>query len=84
MNKTKKNGAGTRHTTRKCNLHNFPGVPRSRSNEREFSHWNPNLEYLVAVLRRPTWSGIRTSGLILARQIHTALRNPDVPLGGKP
>jgi len=67
----------------KWNLRNFPSMPRSRSNEKEFSHWNRNLEYSVVMLRRPTWSGIRTSGTILARQIHAALRNPHVPLGGK-
>jgi hypothetical protein len=51
----------------KRNLRNFPSMPESSSNEKEISHWNPNLDYSVAVLRRPTWSGIRTSGTLLAR-----------------
>src|ERR1700674_2263749 len=57
----------------KGNLRNFPLMPRSRSNEKEFSHWNPNLEYSVVMLRRPTWSGIRTSGAFFAPQIPPTL-----------
>ena len=53
--------------TEKRNLRNFPSMPESSFNEKELSHWNPNLDYSVAVFRRPTWSGIRTSGTILAR-----------------
>jgi hypothetical protein len=62
---------------------NFPSMPPSRSNEREFSHWNPCHEQFGAVFCCPTGSGIRTGGTIVARQIHAALRNLDVPLGGK-
>ncbi len=58
-------------------------MPRSRFNEKEFSHRIPYREYFGTVLRCPTGSGVRTGGVVLARQIHATLQNPNVPLGGK-
>jgi len=49
----------------------------------EFSHWNPYREQFGAVHCCPTRGGIRAGGTVVAGQIHAALRNLDVPLGGK-
>jgi hypothetical protein len=64
-------------------LRNFPAMPRSRSNEKEFSHWNPYRECFATVRWCPTGSDVRTRGATMARKIHATLRSPDVPMDGK-